>query len=150
VTWIDAWIDPYSDYYGEFIPVPSGPAFPLSDPWKIYARDPNYQRQAEISQIVDFQATLRFNNVDTWLLTLNSEDPIIDMLKQPQWGIEVRYKGMSPPVLSGPSFGYIRTYDANRSSVTDNVQFNGFSDDLFVAGRVVQQSPTQTFPYSAL
>ncbi|MFJ1765075.1 hypothetical protein ACIOD2_32440 [Amycolatopsis sp. NPDC088138] len=112
--------------------------------WKVYARDPNYQRQGEIDDYSDLECTPTYNGVGTWKLTLDSRAPTARFMTKPGWGIILTRNDST--IFSGIRTDTRRTRDARG----DQIEISGFSDDIWLQDRLVSPSPTESSPPYAL
>lgn len=94
--------------------------------WTLYARSPQFERVGEIDTAAKLEATLRFNDVGTWVLTLATNSPSISLLPLDGSGIVLRRDGVT--IMSGP----ITTIERGPFVTT----ISGVTDEIMLADRL--------------
>lgn len=110
--------------------------------WKIYVRDSNLQRIAEIDDYASLECIAKFNDVGSYQLTMDRRQPIVQTLLQPGVGITVVHDDSASVLLSGPIAGIQHTRDDTTNSIT----LTGVDDNVWIKRRVAHPSPTETLP----
>lgn len=118
------------------------PADPATDPanWAIYVRDAALSLVAEVDDYQRLDATLRFNDVGTWVLDLDDTVSAAEHLRSTGAGIVVTKSGV--PVFSGP----VRRRQRKRGELTDRLVVAGPDDLSWLTRRVAHPQPATAAP----
>jgi hypothetical protein len=110
--------------------------------YKLYVRDQNFNRVAEIDDYSKLEIVLNFNMIGTWQLELPSNSNAAYELIKPQAGIIVLRNGQT--LFSGPTKIVNRKW--NKSG--DKITVSGFDDNIFLQ-RSLAYPVTSGPPYTA-
>lgn len=107
--------------------------------WKIYVRDPNRQRIAEVDDFEKLEISLKFNSVGAWILDvpLSAAGPLSFTN-----GIVVTRDDRT--IISGPITRLQRTWNGNKDALTAS----GPSDTIWLQRRLAYPVPTGP-PYAS-
>jgi hypothetical protein len=108
----------------------------VTEPWRVYIRDPQLRRVALLEDYTSLTMTIRFNDVSTWQLTLSARSDWASTLAQDAYGIQV-YRG-SQYILSGMWSKQAYTWDDN----TDQITFFGEDENAWFKRRLALPNPT--------
>ena len=104
----------------------------------VEVRDKNLIRYGTITaERLSLSAKQVFNGIGEWTITLGSDDPAVNVLKQAGSGIIIQYDGAV--FLSGPMTSWEFVESAEDSGGT--IQFSGVSDDVHLWDRVCYPDP---------
>ena len=106
----------------------------------VEVRNANLERLGQItaSELVGFEAVLRFNNVGTWTLTLPTNHYLAAALREPGSGIIVT--GPSGVLLSGPMRSV--TVDKSTDDLVGTIKIEGTDDSVILGERLAYPTPT--------
>lgn len=107
----------------------------------VEVRDGNLARVGRIlpTDLVGFNAVLRFNNVGTWEIpALPDTHPLCDVLRTPGSGIIVT--GPDGVILSGPTISATNSVESGQGAGTWNI--SGVDDSVILGERLAYPTPT--------
>lgn len=110
--------------------------------YKIYVRDQNLNRIAEIDDFQSLTAIPKFNDVGTWQLVLNTTIARKKGLFQPFAGIVIERNGIE--IISGPIINLSRQWDINGDVLT----LSGVDDNCWLKRRLASPDPSSNGDYS--
>lgn len=113
-----------------------------NDTWVIYVRDRDRLRAGIVDDFRDLKATLKFNDVGTWTMSVDRRSSKVIELTTPGYGIEVVNRTSGITLFSGPIDSREQSYDAT----TDTLALTGWDDNVLLKWRVSSPSPTESFP----
>lgn len=107
----------------------------------VEVRDPRYQRVGQIlPQDLDLSATVLFNSVGEWSLSLAKDHHLVPTLRTPGSGIIIT--GLDGTVLlSGPVTS--PQYAATPEDTEGTINFDGVTDDVILQDRLAYPDPAQ-------
>lgn len=110
----------------------------------VEVRDINLARvgQIPLKYLAGFEATLRFNNVGNWSISLPSDQPMAEALRQPGAGLIVT--GPDGVLLSGPTAS--ATLDKTKDDPEGVWLISGVDDSVILADRLAYPDPTVANP----
>ncbi len=102
--------------------------------YKIYIRDKQRKRVAEVDNYANLQAVLRFNDVGTWTLTMEAGTTPANLLS---WGGGIVLHRDGVAKFSGPVRKMERRWNANENVLIAS----GFSDEIYLNDRLAYPVP---------
>ena len=120
---------------------PDVPPAPRTD-WRVYVRDEQGHRVAELDAFADASMVSRFNAVGSWRLKAPYSSAAV-LAATPKYGLEFVRNGTV--VLSGPVTARARRFDAT----FDGFEFTGVDDTWWLEQRLASPEPfTTSAPYN--
>ncbi|WP_116042240.1 siphovirus ReqiPepy6 Gp37-like family protein [Amycolatopsis palatopharyngis] len=110
--------------------------------WEVYVRDRDRERVGLVDGFRQLEATLRFNDIGTWRLSVSRKSNKLVELTTPGYGIVVVNADTKETLFSGPIDEREQIYDRN----TDTLNLSGWDDNVYLSWRVSHPSPAQSAP----
>lgn len=105
---------------------------------RVLMHDKNLQHRGSLP-VISGSAVIRSNDVSTWSITVNGNDPRSDRF-EPGWGIQV-FDQFHNQLLSGPATSIKVSTSADSKTRTLNI--SGLSDDVFLMDSLVIPNPEE-------
>jgi hypothetical protein len=110
--------------------------------FKVYIRDRTGFRAGQVDDFLSLKATLLFNDVGTWTLTISRGSTKLVPLTTPGFDLEIYDHGSNQTFMRGPINTREQKYDAS----TDSLTITGWDDNQWLKWRLAHPSPAEVSP----